>query len=127
MTHYLLYALGPLSELGVFLEKHVPGEWNAPWSGEVGLPGWQSVRAALTAVRRNRRFSNLLRDCINFGGDADTVATIALAAASCSRDYERDLPAHLLAGLENGPFGRDYLAEVDRRLLALAGLVTCAS
>jgi ADP-ribosylglycohydrolase len=120
MTHYLLYSLGPLPELGAFVEKHVPGEWDAPWAGEAGAPGWQSVRAALTAMRRNRRLSDLLRDCINFGGDVDTVATIALAAASCSRDFERDLPAQLVAGLENGPYGRDYLAEMDHRLLALA-------
>src|SRR5205823_1756130 len=65
MTHYLLHEIGPLAELGAFVEKHVPGEWAAPWTEPAGAPGWQSVRAALTAVMRNRRLSDLLHDCID--------------------------------------------------------------
>jgi ADP-ribosylglycohydrolase len=122
MTHYFLYDLGPRERLGEFLEGLVPGQWSAPWSGKVGSKGWMSVRAAVTAVRRNTSLAALLQDCIAFTGDVDTVATIALAAASCSREYEHDLPAALVEGLENGPYGRDYLAGLDRRLLALAGL-----
>jgi ADP-ribosyl-[dinitrogen reductase] hydrolase len=121
MTHYFLYDLGPTQDLGVYLEAQVPGEWSVPYRGEVGLQGWMSVRAAITAVVRQRRLSDLLRDCVAFTGDVDTVASIALAAASCSREYVLDLPPTLLAGLENGPYGRDYLMEVDRRLLALVG------
>jgi ADP-ribosylglycohydrolase len=79
-----------------------------------------SVRAAITAVQRNDSLAALLQDCIAFTGDVDTVATIALAAASCSSEYQHDLPERLLADLENGPYGRDYLADLDRRLLALA-------
>jgi hypothetical protein len=33
-----------------------------------------------------------------------------------------DLPATLVEGLESGPYGRDHLADIDRRLLALVGL-----
>ncbi len=80
-----------------------------------------SVRAAITAVVRNRSLESLLIDCISFTGDVNTVATIAMAAASCSREYARDLPENLLLMLENGPFGRDYLAELDARLMTLAG------
>jgi ADP-ribosylglycohydrolase len=117
MTHYLLYRLGPKGDVGTFLEGMVPGQWSAPWSGKVGAKGWMSVRAAVTAVMRNRRLSDLLRDCIAFTGDVDTVASIALAAASCSAEYEHDLPENLVQALENGPFGRDYLAALDRQLL----------
>jgi ADP-ribosyl-[dinitrogen reductase] hydrolase len=99
----------------------VPGPWSAPWVGKVGEKGWMSVRAAVTAVARNNRLSDLLRDCVAFTGDVDTVAAIALAAASCSDEYEHDLPEHLVQSLENGPYGRDFIVELDRRLLALAG------
>jgi ADP-ribosylglycohydrolase len=118
-SHYLLYDLGPLSRLGAFLVGQVPGQWDAPWSGQVGPKGWMSVRAAVTAVGRCRRLSDLLRDCVAFTGDVDTVAAIALAAASCSREYEQDLPPSLVGKLENGPYGRDYIVDLDRRLLAL--------
>jgi hypothetical protein len=61
---------------------------------------------------------------VAFSGDVDTVAAIALAAASASAEYQQDLPQELLAGLENGPFGRDYLVGIDRQLLGLkAGTV----
>jgi ADP-ribosylglycohydrolase len=119
-AHYFLYALGPKKGLGRFLERWVPGKWSQPWRGAVGSKGWMSVRAAVTAVVRNRRLSELLRDCVAFTGDVDTVAAIALAAASASSEYEQDLPPALAAGLENGPYGRDYLAAVDRQLLALS-------
>jgi ADP-ribosyl-[dinitrogen reductase] hydrolase len=61
------------------------------------------------------------RACVAYGGDVDTVAAIALAAASCSRDVTQNLPAHLADALENGAFGRDYIVALDARLLALAG------
>ena len=77
-----------------------------------------SVRAAITAVSRNTCMSQVLLDSVNFGGDVDTVATIALAAASCSQEISQDLPQNLLDELENGKYGRDYMYELDARLLA---------
>jgi len=77
-----------------------------------------SVRAAITAVQRNDTMSNLLMDCINFTGDVDTVATIALAAASSSQEMVQDLPENLKLLLENGKYGRDYLIVLDRQLMA---------
>ena len=76
-----------------------------------------SVTAALTALAGNTTLSGLLRTCVAFTGDVDTVATVALAAAARSAEYTHDLPAVLLDDLENGPYGRDYLAGLDERLL----------
>lgn len=119
MSHYFIYKLGSKRELGVFLENHVAGEWSNPWQAEVKSKGWMSVRAAITAVMRNDSLSELLKDCIAFTGDVDTVAAIALAAASCSDEIAQDLPEHLMAGLENGPYGRDYIIALDRKLMSL--------
>jgi ADP-ribosylglycohydrolase len=121
LTHYFLYDLGGKDEVGVFLENMVPGQWNAPWIGGVKSKGWMSVRAAVTAVRRNDSLAALLQDCIAFTGDVDTVAAIAMPAAACSQEYVQDLPPRLVATLENGAYGRDYIVDLDRRLLALAG------
>lgn len=119
MSHYFIYNLGEKKHLSEFITAHVPGEygWNTPYRGKVKSKGWMSVRAALTSVMRNNTLTALLKDCINYGGDVDTVATIALAAASNSREYEQDLPQHLRDTLENGAYGRDYLIALDQRLM----------
>jgi ADP-ribosyl-[dinitrogen reductase] hydrolase len=120
MSHYCLYNLGPLKALPDFLETHAPGkQWSEPWRGKVRSKGWMSVMAALTALINHQSLSALLKACIEYSGDVDTVATIALAAASCSKVYDQDLPEVLLDGLENGPYGRDYLQQLNEQLLAL--------
>lgn len=118
MSHYFIYRLGPKKNLGKFLENHVPGQWSKPWQGEVKSKGWMSVRAAITAIIRNDSMSELLKDCIAFSGDVDTVAAIASSAASCSLEIVQDIPAHLIQALENGSYGRDYLIELDRKLMS---------
>jgi len=62
--------------------------------------------------------SALLTECIAFTGDVDTVAAIALAAASRSTEIAQDLPDTLINQLENGPYGREYLQNLDARLLS---------
>lgn len=121
MSHFFLYRLGRKEHLGEFLEGHVPGQWSAPWVGKVGSKGWMSVRAAVTALRQHSRLSDLLCACVAFTGDVDTVATIALAVASCADEYTQDLPESLVRTLENGPYGRDYLIALDRQLMARVG------
>ncbi|MEG4585691.1 ADP-ribosylglycohydrolase family protein [Microcoleus sp. MOSTC5] len=117
MSHYFIYQLGLKNNLGNFLEKHVAGEWSIPWQGEVSTKGLVCVRAAITAVMRNDSMSKLLQDCIAFSGDVDTVATIALAAGSCSSEIAQDLPENLVQGLENQSYGLDYIIELDKKLM----------
>jgi len=119
MTHYFLYHLGPKKELGSFLEEHVRGRWAEPWTGKVKSQGWMSVQAAVTALLRSGSMSDVLKMCIQFSGDVDTVAAIALAAGSCSPEITQDLPVHLFDELENGQYGRDYIRLLDRQLMAI--------
>lgn len=119
MTHYFLYQLGAKKDLGAFLEQEVRGNWSKPWSGKVTSEGWASVRAAITAVIQSSGMSELLQTCVQFSGDVDTVAAIALAAGSCSSEITQDLPAHLFDTLENGKYGREYIQRLDAQLLAL--------
>ena len=121
MTHYFLYHLGPKKELGIFLEKYVSGHWATPWSGTVKSQGWMSVQAAVTALTSSSAMSDVLKTCIQFSGDVDTVAAIALAAGSCSAEITQDLPSHLFDTLENGPYGKDYLRLLDMQLMAFLG------
>lgn len=116
LAHYFLYHLGAKSEVGRFISRHVPGQWDMAWSGRVKQQGWMSVRAAITAVIECDSMSGLLQRCVAFGGDVDTVASIALAAASCSNEMKQDLLAHLYEGLEKGAFGREYISKLDLEL-----------
>lgn len=115
--HYFFYNLGARKDLGAFLEKHVPGhKWNTRWEGKVGQQGWMSARAAFTAIMENDSMSALLRQCIAYTGDVDTVAAIACGAAAASSEVKQDLPAVLTDTLENGTYGKDYLIGLDRKL-----------
>ncbi|WNV86944.1 ADP-ribosylglycohydrolase family protein [Umezawaea sp. Da 62-37] len=122
-VHYCHRTLGPVAEIGHWLDGLLPsGEWATPWTGPVGSKGLMSVRAAVTALASTTSMSALLRACVAFTGDVDTVATIALAAASRSTEITQDLPGVLLEGLERGPYGYDYLADLDTRLLGALGV-----
>jgi ADP-ribosylglycohydrolase len=76
-----------------------------------------SVQAAVTALLQNDTMKGLLKTCIQFSGDVDTVAAIALSAGSCSPEIAQDLPSHLIDKLENGPYGRDYIRRLDAQLM----------
>lgn len=109
----------------LIIESVLGGEvyrWSEPWSLPVGGQGWQSVAAAITAVTECSTLTEVLKRCVAFTGDVDTVAAIAMAAASHAPEVRNDLDEHphLLAGLENGAYGRDYLEDLDRKLLALS-------
>ena len=79
-----------------------------------------SVRAAITSILRIDSLSRILKSCIAWGGDTDTVATIALAAASCGKEFEKDIPDGLLKGFEKGAFGMFFIKGLDKKLMKLA-------
>ena len=105
-THYFVYRLGCKAGLPRFLDAHVAGEWSRPHAGKVGAEGMTAVRAAITAIMTETSLSALLQRCVDFTGDVDTVAAVALYAASCSGEYSADLPQALVTGLEGGKLGR---------------------
>ncbi len=121
MTHYFLYRLGPKAELGAFVARHVPGDWAQPWHGKVKSKGPMSVRAAITAIVENASMSDVLRACVAFTGDVDTVAAIALAAGSCAAEIAHDMPQHLIYGLEDGPYRTSLHRSIGRAIACARG------
>lgn len=118
MVHYLVHSLGAKEDLGEYICSYVPGNWNLPFEGKVGSNGWMSVRAAITAVVQENTLLDILKRSVAFTGDTDTVAAIALGAASCSNEVEKNIPLTLLDGLENGTYGKDFLTKLDKQLLS---------
>lgn len=119
LAHYCLYNLGALRDAGKFIEAHVPGKWADEWRGQVGSKGWMSVKAAISVVQQHTSLSAMLKASVAYSGDVDTVATIALGAASCSPQVAQDLPQPLPDNLENGTYGRDYLQNLNASLMSL--------
>jgi len=91
-VHYCHHHVGPTHEIASWVQDQLSSrggtqDWAQPWRGKVDGQGVMSTCAALT--RASRR-SDLLGDCIAFTSDVDTVATIALAAASRATNIEQD-------------------------------------
>ena len=117
MAWYCHNTTEPKANLPAFLAARVPGHsWESRWTGRVGVAGLECVAAALAAIVACNSLSGILAHCIQYGGDVDTVAAIAMAAASGSKEVTQDLPQNLIDGLENGHYGRDYLVELDEKL-----------
>ena len=124
MTHFFARGLGNKSDLGFFLEFYAEDNlaWDRPYKGQVGEKGWMSVMAAVTAIKETHSMADLLKKCVAFTGDVDTVAAIALAAASFSSEVEQNIPQNLYDNLENGTYGREYIEALDNQLLDKFGI-----
>lgn len=122
-VHYFTYGVDEKKNLGSYLEDRVCGarfghDLLTDTTDKVGELGMESVHAAVTALRHTTCMQDLLKLCVEFGGDVDTVAAIAGGIASCAPDYfEQNIPENLVMTLENGEFGRDFLVKLDRRLV----------
>ena len=134
MTHYFWHRLGPKHELcGWMRDEHFAdtlhsphpfeanGEWVECWrpGRRVGVHGWDCLEAAIYAIESHDDMAGILKECVSYGGDVDTVAAVAMAAASCSEEIEQNLPSLLVQNLENNAYGRDWLIDLDNRFKAM--------
>lgn len=103
MVFQQLRGLGPVSELPEFLARHIPSvDWRTPHRGRAGPKGEEIARTALAVLLDSRCLTDVLRRTVEFGGDTDTVAAIAMAAASVSPGMRRDLRRRSSMGLRVG-------------------------
>lgn len=118
ITHYFYKNIASKDELPNYLSTYLNSDfWQIRHEGSVGNRGLDSVNAALTSIMKYKYMSEILIDCVNWNGDVDTVACIALSAASFSEEIIQNLPNVLYNNLENGKFGKDYLTYLNIRLL----------
>lgn len=113
-THYFHHQIGPKKELYDWLNM----SWlQDPLVIPVPCEGLDCARAAIHCVVNFTNLRDILWNCINLGGDTDTTAAIAMGIAVCCKEIKNNLPENLIKELENGDFGRDYLIDLDRRLM----------
>jgi ADP-ribosyl-[dinitrogen reductase] hydrolase len=118
MSHLLLYGETRVSDLPALVKSELGFELRHDWHQEVECDALQTLHAVNTALQRNGRMSDLLVDCVNFSGDVDSVAAIAMGLASLSAEYVCDVPNVLRHGLEDETYGATFLHGLDA---ALAG------
>ena len=117
-THYFYKNIAEKIELPNYLSTYLESSfWQTRHEGSVGSRGLDSVNAAITSIMKYKYMSEVLIDCINWNGDVDTVACIALSAASFSEEITQNIPDVLYRNLENGKYGRDYLTYTNMRLM----------
>lgn len=94
--------------------------WGTSWEGRVPAAALPVARAAITVASEARSLKDALKRSVAFGGDTDTVAAIAVGLCSLAGGdrMKRDLPVVLYDRLEDGPYGRRYLEDLDDRLAA---------
>ncbi len=119
MVHYFRYNLGPKSNLLDWLNQFVPINLGILKKyNHIPVEGWPCVTAAIDAIMRSNSLSEVLVNSVKFAGDTDTIAAIAMGPASFCQELKYDIPQCLIDSLENGPYGRDYIIELDKQLLS---------
>ena len=119
MFHYFYHRLGPKIAAVSFLSSWLPGtDWTVQTLKQTTATGVQTdgldtVRAAVHCVINGQSLTDVVQMAVALRGDTDTVAAIAAASASVCTDIRNAFPSALVAGLENGTYGRDYLINTD--------------
>lgn len=123
-VHYFLYNKGNKSDLIRYLMSEEPTAYLFknkadlwPIKMRVTSDAIPCVKAAISAVLRNDTLSACLMECIDYAGDVDSIAAMALGIGSCCKEIKKDLPENLYIGLENGKFGLQYLKDLDNQLI----------
>lgn len=121
MSHYCIYNLGKREDVGSFVENILGDrlKWNVPWVGKIGAQGWHSVRAAITAIKDHDNLLDMTLRCVDFEGDVDTAAAIAVGAAASHPEVRNEFPKSLYDTMEDGTYGRAFLEQLDKKLFAL--------
>lgn len=118
-SHFFIYDKGKTSELLTYLSDMLSYEWKANWQGEVRVEAIETVEAVLTILTKENDLKSMLKKSVDFGGDVDTVASLALAIGKMNKNVENNLPSFLYDELENDNFGRDYIKKIDKELYRL--------
>lgn len=122
-THFLARELGPIKDLGVWLEEVVPGHaWSMNWGEWASVQALPVAHAAITALRLGSTESEVMQIAVDQGGDVDTTAALAVWMSALTMERTGDLPWSLYHDLESGPYGKDFLNDLDGKLFYKFGM-----
>ena len=118
-THYFLYKKGPKADLEKYLKKWIPMDWDFNWEGRVSTKGREAIIAALAAIQKYDGLSAILVQSIDYRGDVDTVANLAMAIGSVAEEIDNDLPPFLEKDIEKGKYGRLFIKKLELQLMRI--------
>lgn len=121
-AHFGTHQKGSIRDLESFLESEQYGNWDYNWKDRVSLNAYDTVSAALTCLLKHSSLSELLKSCINLGGDTDSVAAIAVGLATCFKEYKKDLPIQLYNNLNEDNYGISFLLDLESKFLKKCNL-----
>ncbi len=130
MSHFALYDRRGFDSMHGWCTNWLPAHehFREPWVGPVqenskdgkGLGvGMNTAWAVQTLLTTETSLMGILKRCIEWGGDTDSVAAIAWGVASC-RYQDEVLPAFLETDLEKangGKYGPAFLKDIGKRLM----------
>ena len=125
VAHRHLYASRyPGIDLDEFVARHVSSDTIAGWAGDAtervdmtARNTYRAIRQMLAVAKRsNATLTDLLRLCVERGGDTDSLAATTVAIAKAA-GVPGDLPSVLSDTVEDDA-GRAYLRALDARLEA---------
>jgi ADP-ribosylglycohydrolase len=128
-SHYALYSERPLCLVDKFIEEWIEhdgfilGEHGYSfeeifysWMGRVPCDGIATAKAVLTLFRHYDNLMDMMRQTVLWGGDTDSVASIAWGVASAR--YNDELPEFFTKDLEVGcEYGVEYLEDLGEKLM----------
>ncbi|WP_202745619.1 ADP-ribosylglycohydrolase family protein [Acinetobacter pittii] len=121
-AHFGTHQKGSIRDLKSFLDSEQYGNWDYNWKDRVSLNAYDTVSAALTCLLKHSCLSELLKSCINLGGDTDSVAAIAVGLATCFIEYKKDLPIQLYNNLNEDKYGVSFLLDLESKFLKKCNL-----
>ena len=116
VAHLGLVLNGSISDISNFLEAEGFSGWDFNWHTEASVEAFDTISAALTCLQSTRSTKELLSNCVELGGDTDSVAAIAVGLATCFTEYNKDLPSLLLELLDEPVYGLEFLSALDSNL-----------
>ena len=117
MSHFALYREERFENLHEYCRSYLP-EFNFQkrWQGKVRNPATNTVHAVYDLLAHCNSCFEVLERAVNFGGDTDSVAAIAMGIASTRMRDE--LPDFLEHDLEAGSqYGVSFLKDLGKLLM----------
>jgi ADP-ribosyl-[dinitrogen reductase] hydrolase len=115
--HYYKYKLGDKSSLIDFINEILKEKEVYKVTSPIDMHGYFTTQAVIKIVSEANSMQDCLKRSIDYGGDTDTVAALSMAILSQKENCEKILPSFLYDDLENGTYGKDFLINLDQRLL----------
>lgn len=117
MSNYFLYDRGPKNELLDYLKSHYPEyPFEREWTKPVPCHGIATVLAVFSAIMSTDSLEKTMIKAVSYGGDTDSVASIACGIQECYVNHIDDINNNLLNTCEQGSYGLNYCLDLQYNL-----------